>query len=64
MSSCTKGRHTAEHLNHLLYLRQGGMLGARAIVACRWIKDIEAYTPDSVVDYPIIADPNRDVATL
>ena len=32
--------------------------------ACRWIKDIEAYTPDSIVSYPIIADPHRDVATL
>ena len=32
--------------------------------ACRWIKDIEAYTPDSIVSYPIIADPHRNVATL
>ena len=32
--------------------------------ACRWIKDIEGYTPDSIVSYPIIADPHRDVATL
>jgi len=31
---------------------------------CRWISDIEAYTPDSKVDYPIISDPNRDIATL
>lgn len=30
----------------------------------RWIKDIEAYTPDSKVDYPIIADLNKDIATL
>lgn len=30
----------------------------------RWISDIEAYTPGSKVDYPIIADPNRDIATL
>ncbi|CAL5219468.1 g1303 [Coccomyxa viridis] len=29
-----------------------------------WIKDIEAYTPDSIVNYPIIADPHRDIATL
>ncbi|EIE24436.1 thioredoxin-like protein [Coccomyxa subellipsoidea C-169] len=29
-----------------------------------WIKDIEAYTPNSIVNYPIIADPNRDIATL
>ncbi|KAK9909512.1 hypothetical protein WJX75_003362 [Coccomyxa subellipsoidea] len=29
-----------------------------------WIKDIEAYTPKSLVNYPIIADPNRDIATL
>ncbi|OWM71044.1 1-Cys peroxiredoxin [Punica granatum] len=26
-----------------------------------WIKDIEAYTPGSVVRYPIIADPNREI---
>ena len=31
---------------------------------CRWISDIEAYTPDSKVDYPIISDPNKDIATL
>ena len=30
----------------------------------RWIKDIEAYTPNSLVNYPIIADPNRDIASL
>lgn len=30
----------------------------------RWIQDIEAYTPGSIVNYPIIADPNRDIATL
>lgn len=29
-----------------------------------WIKDIEAYTTDSNVDYPIIADLNKDIATL
>jgi 1-Cys peroxiredoxin 6 len=29
-----------------------------------WIKDIEAYTPDSKVDYPIVADLNKDIATL
>lgn len=27
-----------------------------------WTNDIEAYTPGSTVWYPIIADPNRDVA--
>jgi hypothetical protein len=32
--------------------------------ACRWIKDIEAYTEGSIVNYPIICDPNRDIATL
>ena len=31
---------------------------------CRWISDIEAYTPDSKIDYPIISDPNKDIATL
>ena len=30
----------------------------------RWIKDIEAYTTGSIVNYPIICDPNRDIATL
>ena len=30
----------------------------------RWIKDIEAYTPKSVVSFPIIADPDRHIATL
>ena len=30
----------------------------------RWISDIEAYTPNSKVDYPIIADHNREIATL
>jgi len=29
-----------------------------------WISDIESYTPQSKVDYPIISDPNRDIATL
>ncbi|BDA42933.1 Peroxiredoxin-6 [Coccomyxa sp. Obi] len=29
-----------------------------------WIQDIEAYTPGSIVNYPIIADPKRDIATL
>lgn len=29
-----------------------------------WIADIEAYTPGSKVDYPIIADPDRHVAAL
>lgn len=33
-------------------------------ICCRWIKDIEAYTADSKVDYPIIADLNKDIATL
>ena len=31
---------------------------------CSWIQDIEAYTPGSKVDYPIIADPKREVAVL
>ncbi|CAL0329820.1 unnamed protein product [Lupinus luteus] len=26
-----------------------------------WIKDIEAYTPDAKVNYPIISDPNREI---
>ncbi len=30
----------------------------------RWIKDIEAYTPDAKVDYPIIADADKKIATL
>ncbi len=30
----------------------------------RWISDIEAYTPNSKVDYPIISDPTKDIATL
>ncbi|KAA6429143.1 MAG: peroxiredoxin 6 [Trebouxia sp. A1-2] len=29
-----------------------------------WIKDIEAYTPGSKVDYPIISDPKREIAVL
>lgn len=29
-----------------------------------WISDIESYTPGSKVDYPIIADHNREIATL
>jgi 1-Cys peroxiredoxin 6 len=29
-----------------------------------WISDIEAYTPNSKVDYPIISDPTKDIATL
>ena len=29
---------------------------------CRWISDIESYTPSSKVDYPIIADPKREIA--
>ncbi|KAI3946343.1 hypothetical protein MKW98_010467 [Papaver atlanticum] len=29
-----------------------------------WIKDIEAYTPGCKVNYPIIADPNRDIMKL
>jgi len=29
-----------------------------------WIQDIEAYTPGSKVDFPIIADPKREVAML
>ena len=33
-------------------------------MGCRWIKDIEAYTPNSIVNYPIVADPNREIATL
>ncbi len=31
---------------------------------CSWIQDIEAYTPGSKVDYPIIADPKREIAVL
>lgn len=27
-----------------------------------WIKDVESYTPDAPVAYPIIADPTRDLA--
>eukprot|EP00891_Asterochloris_glomerata_P006702 jgi/Astpho2/6702/Aster-05054 len=27
-----------------------------------WISDIESYTPSSKVDYPIIADPKREIA--
>ncbi|KAL3160929.1 Peroxiredoxin-6 [Trebouxia sp. C0009 RCD-2024] len=29
-----------------------------------WIKDIEAYTPGSKVNYPIISDPKREIAVL
>lgn len=29
-----------------------------------WIADIEAFTPGSKVDYPIIADPDRHIAVL
>ena len=29
-----------------------------------WIQDIEAYTPGSKVDYPIVADPKREIAVL
>eukprot|EP00246_Nothoceros_aenigmaticus_P012108 TRINITY_DN3596_c0_g1_i2.p1 TRINITY_DN3596_c0_g1~~TRINITY_DN3596_c0_g1_i2.p1 ORF type:complete len:223 (+),score=33.54 TRINITY_DN3596_c0_g1_i2:115-783(+) len=27
-----------------------------------WIQDIESYTPGSVIDYPILADPKRELA--
>ena len=29
-----------------------------------WVQDIEAYTPGARVDYPIIADPDRQIAVL
>ena len=32
------------------------------VTLCRWIPDIEAYSPGSKVFYPIIADPQRRIA--
>ena len=39
-------------------------ISVQTCVRFRWISDIEAYTPSSKVDYPIISDPNKDIATL
>ena len=40
------------------------MLALKTASGNRWIKDIQAYTPDAKVDYPIIADADKKIATL
>ena len=49
---------------HLFMRAYGGSLATAKVISCRWIKDIEAYTPGSKVEYPIISDPKREIAVL